>query len=64
MGSRVRDLAEFLRRDMFIQCSATDGAEVSDDPYVAAAKRILVRVHHYELPVVAQDRVHHEAGET
>lgn len=56
MGSRVRDLAEFLRQDGFIRCGAIDGAEGTDDPYTAAAKRILVRVHQSELPVADQGR--------
>ncbi len=56
MGSRVRDLAEFLRNDRLTRCDSPEGAESTDDPYIAAAKRILVRVHQYELPVAAQDK--------
>ena len=57
MSSRVRELAEFLREDPMIVCAAFDGAE-EQDPYTAAAKRILFCVHLSELPAPARQ----EAG--
>ncbi len=53
MASRVRDLTEFLRDDESIWCVAVEGSG-NTDPYEAAAKRILVRVHQSESPVAEQ----------
>ncbi len=44
MASRVRDLTEFLRDDESIWRDIVEGSD-NTDPYEAAAKRILVRVH-------------------
>ncbi len=45
MASRVRDLTEeFLRDDELILCDIVEGSG-NTDPYEAASKRILVRVH-------------------
>ncbi len=56
MASRVKDLAEFLRADPLIWCGSAEGAGSTEDPYTAAAKRILLRVHQSESPVADQDR--------